>query len=135
MKSVKRRAIVTSMTCLTLLNIAIFAMPAAHAESGRRICMYGYTGNVMDARGNTVAHYNYAMDYKKEGGCPEIRNASVFNATFRYDSTAKVTCEALRDEMHVNWDPCPQMKDDDVYYMEWLSNNGGFSRMNSLGHY
>jgi hypothetical protein len=139
MKSIKRhkrRATTIGMTCLALLNIAVFAAPAAHAESGRRICMYGSTRNVYYAsNGSLFGHFNYVMDYKKKGGCPDVRNASAIDAGSREYATAKVTCEALRDEMHVNWDPCPQMKNDDVYYMEWRAYNGGFSRMNSFGHY
>jgi hypothetical protein len=109
--------------------VAAFALAAgglnaglAHAESGRRICVYGEYGA---GTGSQVWSDGWAViDYKKNGDCPVVDYEKFFLAVgvpvpVSNQPVSKITCEELSGKL--GWepwpgaDPCTKMEDDTVY--------------------
>jgi hypothetical protein len=109
--------------------------PQAHAESGRRICVYAFKQYVQGGLDGPLTRYSVGIDYKKNGACPQI-DGNTLPAYFPHGSDIatgsirKLDCEAwgkahsldlLDSPRLTDADPCPQMTDDHVYVFEWQS--------------
>ena len=122
---------------LAAAGVAAFvvAVPQAHAESGRRICVYAYKQYVPEALDGALTKYSVGLDYKKDGACPQINGGLIPNyyphdTDIATGSIRKETCEEwgkahsldlLGDPQVNNADPCPIMVDDHVYVVAWQS--------------
>jgi hypothetical protein len=120
--------------CLTGLGTTVVTAPAADAVANRRICQYSYVRTWYGSSGVAVSHFQWGMNYKKDGGCPSNHNSySLNNAAFDY-SVGKVTCEEFGKTVKVNYDPCTQMAVDSLYYVEWPV-SGAKTSFSNHGHY
>jgi hypothetical protein len=133
----RRIAVVGGLTFLLAVGSAVFIAPNANALSGRRICEYSGTQKVYSANNGTlVAHQIWAMNYKKQGGCPTNGNHGTLSDTASPNSWAKITCEAFGTDIGVNYDPCSKMANDAMYKVEfWYSNGHQAPTYTSYGHY
>jgi hypothetical protein len=95
------------MSMLTAVSGVALA-PAAHAESGRRICMYlnnvnknkNGTALAVTAQNpqvtNAPAHAWVVMNYKKKGGCPTV-DMGLYSAMPLLTPPWKFDCENLKN--------------------------------------
>ncbi|HEY6793850.1 MAG TPA: hypothetical protein VI248_04115 [Kineosporiaceae bacterium] len=109
--------------------------PQAHAESGRRICVYSYKQYVQEGLDGALTRYSVGINYKKDGACPGLdgnRFPSYLphGSDIATGSIRKQTCEEwgkahsldrLDSLMLTNADPCRVMTVDHVYVFEWQS--------------
>jgi hypothetical protein len=115
---------------------AMTPTPKAHAEEGRRLCMYVWQQEMGNPEGRPVS---LVLDYKKDGKCPYINPSWVelpkklpwdpdnYLASWmpplqswHPQPAPKMTCEEFRDKLKLpnaenGGDPCTYM-DDDVLY-------------------
>jgi hypothetical protein len=112
-----RRALALSAAA-TMVTTAAFAMttvtPSAHAEAGRRLCMYVNAERTDDKKTRYIV-----VDYKKDGECPPI-NAEKYPTLNSYvNPVPKLTCEQVSAEVEFDSkyydDLCNFLVDDIVY--------------------
>jgi hypothetical protein len=135
MGSLSRRVVAAGMACLLGLGVIVVTAPSANAAANRRICAYSYAhANYLTATGNVFSHYQWVMNYKKDGGCPTNTEIDSFGSGAFPHDVAKVTCEAFAATAKINYDPCPRMVVDSLYYVEWYE-NGNATTFTNHGHY
>jgi hypothetical protein len=101
-----------------MVATAAFAMmtatPSAHAQDGRRLCMYVHEERTDDHKTRYVI-----VDYKKEGKCPPLDPEKYPTLNSNANLVPKVTCEQLSAEVDFESkyydDLCHLMTDDVVY--------------------
>jgi hypothetical protein len=104
---------------------------AAHAQSGRRLCVYGQYDAWRSAQ--VEVHGLAVVDYKKDGACPTVNFGKFFSAVGvpvppANQPVPKITCEELSGK--IGWepwpgeDPCSRMGNDYVYRFQTLTDKG-----------
>jgi hypothetical protein len=130
-----RRILVLSAATLLAAAIAVTAAPtAAHAQAGRRLCMY-----VNGERTEEQSTRYVVVDYKKDGKCPSIDPEKYPTLNSYVNPVPKATCEEISAEVEYEskyyGDLCNFLTNDIVYtllkrdsqpfhVLEDLSNHG-----------
>ncbi|MFD8496681.1 hypothetical protein [Amycolatopsis sp. NPDC059657] len=127
-----QRAVTALMTLLAVAGTTAIAAPGADAAANRRVCVYSKVDAKTDAKGGR-SNFQWAMNYKKAGGCPTNNNRASLQSTARATAYTKVTCEEYAMWVRVHYDPCPTMQVDSLYYIEWHENGG--TTFSNRGHY
>lgn len=122
------------LTCLTALGVTVAASPAANAQTNRRICTYSAVETWYGPNGAVTAYSQWAMNYKKKGGCPTNGNTESLRKKAGSTALEKITCEQFGDRARVTTDPCPGMTMDSMYYVQWYI-DGSSTTFGNHGHY
>ncbi|WP_394617259.1 hypothetical protein JNUCC0626_47945 [Lentzea sp. JNUCC 0626] len=129
-----RRVTALALTFLAGIGITTIAAPAADAQTNRRICTYSGVETWYSSNGAVASYGQWALNYKKKGGCPTNGNAESLRNTATSTSWEKITCEEFGDRFRTPSDPCPGMTMDSLYYVRWYV-NGSPSTFTNHGHY
>jgi hypothetical protein len=110
-----RRTLVLSAATLLAAAIAVTAAPtAAHAQAGRRLCMYVNGERTEDQKTRYVV-----VDYKKDGKCPSIDPEKYPTLNSYVNPVPKATCEEISAEVEYEskyyGDLCNLLTNDIVY--------------------
>jgi hypothetical protein len=134
MKSTNRKAVAVGLACAAALSTVVVTAPTANAVANRRVCVYGLTIDRSSSGYVTM----YAVNYKKDGGCPRNTNMTSRRAgALEHATSGKWTCEEADETLTWGVDPCTQMKADEVYILQ-TKDNGALrvrSDFRSFGHY
>lgn len=125
-----RRMAGVGTACLAVLGVTVVTAPVADAEAGRRVCVYSSTV------GDDYFPV-FAMDFRKDGGCPENKNLKSTKAGVGAQavSTGKYKCDIFTvNVLKVKeYDPCPTMDNDEIYKI--TKNSKGSLKFESYGKY
>jgi hypothetical protein len=141
MKSISgrtRRVVNVALVGLVALGATVSVTSVANAQSGRRICMYSSEAGFQfkDGSGNVAGNYLWALNYKKDGKCPQNNQASLNDGTGATSSEQeKITCEKFQSLIAASSDPCPSMTVDSVYRITRRTNISVAATFAYYGHY
>ncbi|KJK46977.1 hypothetical protein UK23_21730 [Lentzea aerocolonigenes] len=131
-RSFARRAATTIMALAALVGVTAIIAPGAEAAANRRVCVYSKP----DVTANNRSNFQWAMNFKKDGGCPENNNRASLQSTARAKSYYKITCEEYAQWIRVKFDPCPNhMPTDQLVYIEWSLDGKTATKFSPRGHY
>jgi len=126
-----RRAVTTLMALVAVAGTTVIVAPGAEAATNRRVCVY----SKVDAKSKNI-NFQWAMNFKKDGGCPTNTNRASLQSTARDSAYTKVTCDEYAKWVRVKFDPCPNhMPKDQLIYIEWHIDGKSPTTFSARGHY
>jgi hypothetical protein len=126
-----RRAVTTLMALAAVAGTTAIIAPGAEAATNRRVCVYSKP----DSKGGGIV-FQWAMNFKKDGGCPTNTNRASLQSTANGSAYTKVTCEEYAKWIRVKFDPCPNhMPKDQLIYIEYHDSGKRPTTFSARGHY
>ena len=111
-----RRVLSCSAVAATLLGaMTLTAATQAHADSGRRVCVYAIDTVDPKAPNENVI---WGVNYKKDGACPTVTNGKNGIYVNQTQPVPKITCEAFQGKVNLgpyNSHSCSNMLEDHAY--------------------